>query len=143
MGLEELKTIVIQERAVLARIVAQKDAAVAALDATPEKAAVTLASEALRQQSLKVDQVENDLRTLALVKYKDTGNKNPVPGISIKIYKTYVFDAQKARDWAALAAPAMLVLDTKLFEKLAPDMPGAPIAVLDNPKAMLAKDLEA
>jgi hypothetical protein len=142
MELEELKAIVIKERAKAAELGLQQDAAVAAMNATPEKAEVSRVIEAIRAQAVILQQAEDELRSLVLDRFMANGDKNPLPGISIKIFKQYVYDVQEARSWAMLGAPSLLVLDTKLFEKLAPDMPGAPIAVLDNPKVMLAKDLE-
>ena len=141
MDIEELKAVVIRERAKAAELGAQQDAAIAAMNATPEKAEVSRVIDAIRAQAVILQQAEDELRTAALVAYKDSGNKNPATGISIKIYHICQYDVLKAREWAVVAAPAMMVLDTKLFEKLAPDMPGAPIAVIDNPKVMLAKEL--
>jgi hypothetical protein len=142
MGLEELKAIVIKERAKAQELRLQQDAAVAAMNATPEKAEVSRVIEAIRAQAVILQQAEDELREQVLDRYYVDCNKNPLPGISIKMFKGYDYNLLAARTWAVLNAPTMLVLDTKLFERIAPDIPDAPIKVWINPKVMLAKDLE-
>ncbi len=61
--------------------------------------------------------IEKHLRQAALEHYKDTGDKNPVDGVSVIINKSLVYNIDNAIAWAISNAREMLKLDKKLFEK--------------------------
>jgi len=62
MELDELKAVVIRERAKAAELGLQQDVVVAAMNATPEKAEVSRVIEAVRAQAAILGQAEDDLR---------------------------------------------------------------------------------
>jgi len=62
MELDELKAAVIRERAKAQELGAQQDIAVAAMNATPEKAEVSRVVDAIRAQAAILGQAEDELR---------------------------------------------------------------------------------
>lgn len=93
----------------------------------------------------KIKDVDGVIRDdLALAVYRETGNKSPAPGISIKLYKVLRYDPDDALVWARRNSPALVIetLDTKGFEKVAVTL-GAPVSEEEEPRVTIARDLSA
>lgn len=101
------------------------------------------AEKALAKATDKRAKTESLLRLAAVEEYKACGNKNPVPGVHVKVMHKLEYSICEATAWAQEHAPTLIwaMLHVKTFEKVAPTMPGAPIKVLDEPKGFLDPDL--
>lgn len=97
--------------------------------------------------------VESTLRIAAVNAYHAVDEKDLIPGVSIKVYKVAEFDLNAALEWSKRNMPALLVLNTKAYEKVLtvradhkglqealPDMPGK---VGNTPKSNITGDLSA
>ena len=142
MELDELKAAVIRERAKAQELGLQQDAAVAAMNATPEKAEVSRVIDAIRAQAAILGQAEDELRILALSIYRDTGNTKPTNGVMVKLFTTTFWMPDVATEWCRTNLPEALKLDSKVFEKAAVNIPGAPIKVTKEPRVQIATDLK-
>ena len=80
------------------------------------------------------------LRGEAVRLYEETGNKRPAPGVGIRVYRHLRYDMQEAANWCWRNAPALLMLDTKAFEKTAITL-GAPVEEVEEVTAIIAKEL--
>lgn len=83
---------------------------------------------------------EAKLRELTLQVYAETGNKAPVPGVSIKIFEVLSYNLDEAMKWA-LEHRVALKLDTPVFEKIAKvDKPNF-VTITGEARAQVARDL--
>src|SRR3990167_809369 len=88
---------------------------------------------------------ENTLRSQAVADYVLTAacgkeNKNPIPGIEIKLFQEIRYDPTEAFVWAKEHNLA-LALDVKAFEKIAKTSPLGFVAMAQIPRAQIASDL--
>jgi len=67
----------------------------------------------------------------------------PPDGITLKHFIQVVYDPKVADTWARVNVPALMVLDTKTFEKAARagTLPGAPVQLIEDVRATIASDL--
>lgn len=70
--------------------------------------------EAIREELKETDEA---IRAQAIVNYHQTGDKNPVDGVSVVINKVFSYPVNRAVEWAINNSLDMLKLDTKKFEK--------------------------
>lgn len=114
-----------------------------ALEQTPEWQEVQRLKARLSEQRTLVALREGALREAALTAYRLTGDKNPAPGVSIKLFTKLDYIASAALQWCKVHASALVkeVLDTKSFEKIAESLPGAPVEVSEEPRVYVAADL--
>ena len=84
--------------------------------------------------------METTIRTEAAEYFAATGEKKPVPGVTIKMFRVARYDRDAAQAWIRSSAPALLVPDWKAFEKTAADM-GGPIEWAEEPRALIASVL--
>ncbi len=86
-------------------------------------------------------EAETELRTLALAEYERTGNKQPGPGVAIRVVTKLDYDPQEALAWAIKHLVA-LQLDRRVFESLAKTAAGpAFVVTISEPQATIASDL--
>ncbi len=131
-----------QNSALARRMVAEAEDA---LHATPE----WLAYERARMGASIAGTAEIDAyeraRDIALDSFRATGDKNPVAGVGIKLYKRVRYEAAEALAWCKTHAPVfvMEVLDAKAFEKAVGQMTmaDAPWTIEYEPRATIASDL--
>jgi len=93
----------------------------------------------------KVGEEEARLRELTIEAYNATGNKAPVPGVSVKIFQTLDYDSKQAFDWA-VDHKIMLKLDVPAFEKMskmAPETRPGFVTITEEPRAQIASELTA
>ena len=95
--------------------------------ASASRSAVSLAASAVREA--------------ALAEFRQTGDKAPAKGVSIRLFKTYKYDATEAINWCALNAPTFLAIDAKRFERAAEQLDGAPVTIEYDPQPAIAGDL--
>lgn len=90
----------------------------------------------------QLSEAEDTLKSAVLEVYKETKERKPIDKVEVKIFKSLKYDALKALDWCRAFAPTLLMVNKKLFEKMAPDM-GGPVEVKEEPKCYVAKDLSS
>lgn len=92
-----------------------------------------------------VDEAERELRAEAEQVFQQTGNKQPVRGVTVKVFTRLQYDPEQARNFCASTPtywPA-LAIDRRKFEELAKETPFAFVKSVQVPMATLAKDLPA
>jgi len=96
-----------------------------------------------RLQETQVAAKENLLREDAAQAAYGTDNFEPPAGITMKHFTQVVYDPKQADTWARVNVPALMVLDTKTFEKAARagTLPGAPVQLIEDVRATIASDL--
>lgn len=85
----------------------------------------------------------NRTRALALAAYEATAAKRPAAGIQIKLFRQVGYDPADALAWCTTNAPFLLkhTINTAAFERLAPDIPDAPVQVFSEARAIIDADL--
>lgn len=110
-----------------------------ALEQTPEWQEAQRLKAWLAEQRNAVAVAESKLREAALAAYRITGDKNPVPGVSIVLFDKldYIQDMglQRLKQHAAMLVEE--ALDVKGIEKV----PVAPVEVSKEPRVFIADDL--
>jgi hypothetical protein len=95
----------------------------------------------IRSDSEELARAEQELREATLARFKDSGDKKPGPGVSVRMVTKLSYEPTAAFDWAKQHDIA-LTLDTKAFEKLAKAGMAAEVATVTNePQAIIATDL--
>jgi hypothetical protein len=115
------------------------DLALDTMLATPEGVAYTKLKEDLAESRDLLKRAEAEAREAILAAYRDTGNKKPAEGAGVRVTRKARYDIAVATTWAQESAPALLVLDTKAFEKA--NLPDAPIEWEEIPSATIATNL--
>jgi hypothetical protein len=113
------------------------------LDQTPQACALAEAKDALNAKKVEIRAVEEEVRKFAIGAYEESGEKRPAPGVQVKVYSRIRYEVDRAMDWCKEYAPTFIreTLDTKSFEKVAPNLVGAPVTVEEEPRATIATDL--
>jgi hypothetical protein len=111
------------------------------MKATPEHAEVSRVIDAVQEQAMILRQAEDELRNAALVIYRENGNTKPSAGVTVKLFTMVLWMSDVATEWCRANLPAALKLDSRVFEKAAVSIPGAPITVTKEPRVQIATDL--
>jgi hypothetical protein len=95
--------------------------ALAAYRALPEYVAWNAIVEQQGVIATEIGQAERMVHELTLAAFKETGDKAPAPGVSVKLYRRLKYGPELALQWARTAMPALIreVLDVKAFERVA------------------------
>jgi hypothetical protein len=95
----------------------------------------------INKQSLQ--ELDNEIRSAAVLEWEESGNKKPFPGIGIRVTKKFGYDFDKALEWSKENMPALLTLDVKKFEKVltVSEPAGLSLNIDYVPIATIAKDL--
>lgn len=107
-------------------------AAQAAYEATPEYRIVQRMREELAASKTWQDQQEADLRDkvagLACTLKEAVGKRGwlGLSGITLRVSHVWACAEQEAESWARQHAPTLFRFDFKAFQKVAPNLPGAP-----------------
>lgn len=94
---------------------------------------------------LSVSELDSYVREATLAAYRaDPSNKQPAPGVGIRVTTRLTYDEAKAMMWALdHQMPQLLKLNVKAFEKAAPAL-GLPfVETVSTPSATIASDLGA
>jgi len=127
-----------------AGLLAELEAAEAKLSATPELTAVREAQAKLNEKNAELSGAEGALRLLAVETFESGAcDKHPVPGITIKLFNKVNYDPAAALAWCKEHAATFVreVLDTRVFDKIALDLPGAPVEKITYSQAYIDGDL--
>lgn len=100
----------------------------------------SLLDEATQTAQL-VTEAEDTLRILALQAYTVTGNKQPAPGVSVRVLTKLEYNPKEALKWA-MSHQIALSLDKKSFEGFAKATPLDFVTIREEPQATIASDLE-
>lgn len=129
-------------RTYMAELTTQHFEAKKKLEQTPEWLEVERIKALSQPQGTRVSQQEEALRSMALVAYRENGDKAPVAGVTVKQYKHLVYDTAIATEWCKANAPALIMHTLSPdYGKVAENLPGAPIEVVYEPRVQIAKDL--
>lgn len=128
-----------QERAALATDKMLYDAAFAEFSA---KSAPLFASMRAKEAAVKASELS--VRALAVAEYQTTENKNPAPGIQIKVGTDYIVDEAAALVWAREKKMCLIPesLDVAAIKKLATVQELPFVTAMPSPAATIAKDLD-
>lgn len=131
-----------QDESAAARAVAE---AKAVRDATIEGQAVAALEAKLRSLGELAKDAKLRADDLAMALFRQTGDKHPAPGATIKLFQRVRYDAALVRAWCWTEAPTLVVLDTAAFDKLAEGLiaRGAPAEIVPDPRPQIARDLSA
>ena len=90
-----------------------------------------------------VADAEDDVRKLSLAAYVEGGksDKKPHPAVQIKTYTVLEYDEGDALDYCREHLPNALKLDKRAFEKVAKVAEPEFVAVKDEDRATIARDL--
>jgi hypothetical protein len=108
---------------------------------TAEYQALTTAKQARQDIERAVSLAASTVRESALAEFRQTGDKSPAKGVSIRLFRVYKYDPTEAINWCMLNAPTFLAVDAKRFEKAAEQLPGAPVTIEYDPQPAIASDL--
>jgi len=78
-----------------------------------------------------------------LAAFKATGDKKPMAGASIRMFKRLIYRTEEVWNWLAVNAPTYLVVDKKRFEKAVPTLQGVPATIEYEPRVAVSGDLSA
>lgn len=106
------------------------------------EASITPLVEADRAAREQLVLTENVLRETAVAVYRETGSKQPHPGVGIRVGTVLTYRPEEAMAWA-MEHKLALQLDTRQFEQIAKTAPLPFVAKRDEPKATIASDLGA
>ena len=102
---------------------------------------------AINEQS--ISELSIEIQQLALMLFRENGDKKPFPGTSIREMKRYEYTMTKAVKWAKVNVPMLIqeTVDKKQFEKIVSTMDPELLSVEDihvftEPIASIASDLE-
>jgi len=101
-----------------------------------------------RAERAKMDakEIENSLRVMVVMSYKETGDKKPHPKLGVRVSEVPIYEEEKAIDFAFKSVPVLLKLDTRAFESYAKGVQGsAPLSFVEweeKVTSTIAKDLE-
>jgi hypothetical protein len=104
-----------------------------------EHASLLAALEAARSAQ---EQAETTLREAVLAAYNATGSKHPHPAVGVRVCTRLVYDQAAVTTWALENLTPLLVLDTKMFEQVAPHIKVPGVTTVTEPQATIAQDLE-
>lgn len=107
--------------------------------------ALQAAKEKLAKLRASAQEIEGNVRDVALHAYQATGNKKPALGVGIRVYKKARYDETAMLGWCKANAPTFVIetVDGKAIDKIASDLKakGAPVEIEETPTATIAKDL--
>ena len=109
----------------------------------PEYGMAKLTDEIATNAKNAASAAEQRVRALTVEAYRATGDKNPTPYTSIRLYKFLVYDRDAVLIWCKANAPTFVIesVDIKRFEKAADSLDGAPVTVEMDPRPTIASDL--
>lgn len=88
---------------------------------------------------------EAELRALAEATYRQTGAKDPAPGVGVRVTQVLVYEEAEALAWAKRTGMALVPesVDRKAFEKIAKASKLGFVRYEEKPTITLASDLDA
>ena len=111
------------------------------LHATPEWEQVERARENLRKASAKEAVTGIEAREQAMRIFTKTNNRMPHPAVKVKMYTVLEYRDEDAINYAREHLPGALKLDKRVFKKAALAVAMDFVAILQEPRATIARDL--
>ena len=129
-------------RQLLAQAQERLRAAEVVLELTSEYQKVLDIKSHIKMLISDVQTEEEYLRMNALTAFKETGDKAPVSGVTVKQFKRVDFNPAEAMAWCKIHAPALVkeILDPG-YARIAENLEGAPIEVKYESRVQIATDL--
>lgn len=120
----------------------------AQLRASPLQAEIDERRAQLKEIDTDLEQLRADITEEALAYYRNYGNKQPFPGVGIRVSREVTFEPTVAREWCWANLPSALMLDAKIFSSMmlqleksnAAAVPGF-VKITDRPSVTIATDL--
>ena len=114
----------------------------AKLEQTEEWKGLQELKAGVRTQGDLLAKSEQSLREMVYAAFKETGDKSPVAGATVKQFKRVDFNPAEAMAWCKIHAPALVkeILDPS-YAKIAENLTGAPIEVTYETRVQIATDL--
>lgn len=104
------------------------------------------AKDRLGELKNQQQEIEDNVRQLALDAYQRTQEKQVAPGIGIRVYRKVCYNEMEMVDWCKENAPIFVreSVDGKAISKMADDLAqkGAPLRIDETPSATIATDLD-
>lgn len=102
---------------------------------------------ALIERKRDLEKLASDLeelvRAMAVNIAKETGDKNPAPGVKIRTVTRLKYEPEKALDWAlSRGMKEVLALNKRAFEKMAKAVKPEVVTVEEELQATIARDLD-
>lgn len=115
----------------------------AQLEALMANDAIVEAQAYERSTKMRIAELENAIREAALKEYAENGNKRPHSAIAVRINKRLRYDVNATLEYCRkhFDAAVEVVLNTKVFEKAAPNLDLDFVQVVEEPQATIASDL--
>lgn len=115
----------------------------AQLEALMANDAIVEAQAYERSTKMRIAELENAIREAALKEYAENGNKRPHSAIAVRINRRLRYDVNAALEYCRkhFDAAVEVVLNTKVFEKAAPNLDLDFVQVVEEPQATIASDL--
>lgn len=115
----------------------------AQLEALMANDAIIEAQAYERSTKMRIAELENAIRDAALKEYAENGNKRPHSAIAVRINRRLRYDVNAALEYCRkhFDAAVEVVLNTKVFEKAAPNLDLDFVQVVEEPQATIASDL--
>ena len=98
-----------------------------------------LADLDIKEEALSI--AEGALRKMTIEAYRQTGEKQPAPGVGVRVTTRLRYELNKAFEWAQDHHIA-LKLDVGTFEKLAKAQPLPFVEMIEDAQATIAADLQ-
>jgi hypothetical protein len=122
--------------------------ALEAYRATPEYVAWESLVDQQGSLASAIGALERKVHESTLAAFRETGEKAPTPGVSVKLYRQIRYDSAAALRWAKANMPVLIreVLDVKAFERAASAIDEATSGcwrIEYDPRPQIAGDLSA
>ena len=115
------------------------------LQALPEYQRLKKVEEEAKELKELIKNVRQDVQDRALRQYKLDGNKQPAPGVGIRVYKRLSYNPTVALHWSMTNLKTALKLDKKFFEKHAKAVQDTTpldfVSYYEDPSATISSDL--
>ncbi|MFN3077717.1 MAG: hypothetical protein ABT940_12735 [Alphaproteobacteria bacterium] len=122
---------------------AKKSEASAAIEASKEYEAYTLAKFWVEELDAQIENREHWLRGEALLMFEASGTKQPHPAVTVKLFDVLSYENGRALAYCINHLPTALKLDKAAFERAAKAIPMGFVTVTKEPRAQIAGDLSA
>lgn len=148
VGIVERLQELARARAVAAEMGGAAGSREAELWATPQWQARQEAYRVWKEQNEKISALECELRDWGIRHYTATGNKAPVKGLIVKLFRLVQYEEANVLAWCKEHASVLIIpasLDKKQFEKAVVSglafVSEAPAIIIEEPRSQIASDL--
>lgn len=112
-----------------------------ALEKTHEWQALQGVRETLAEARNHAEDLAEQARVMALLRYEEGGDRHPHPAVTIKLFDVVRYDPEEARRYCVDHLPAALNLDKARFERAAKVLGLDFVTIEKEPRAQIATQL--